>query len=434
MNAKLNLNTLILIILLLLTHTAFAAEPSLHPYTDPSAEGVDRSSLTGKVMCGYQGWFTTTGDGADIAWWHYGKKGGFSRDNCGFDLWPDLTGFDSDERFNTDFRFADGRTAQLFSSQIGKTVDRHFAWMQQYGIDGVFVQRFATDTFAPETLQHLNTVLDHCRAGANQHGRAYAVMYDLSGLQAGQMGRVIADWKSLVDQMKLTRDPGDKAYIHHNGKPVVAVWGIGFNDHRKYTLAECAAFVKFLKEDPACGGCTVMLGVPTNWRTLDSDTVKDPQLLEVIQSADIISPWTVGRYTSPESATRYAQQRMKPDLDWCRLHKLEYMPVVFPGFSWHNLNPQSKSDQIPRLKGKFLWTQYVQDRQAGATMIYQAMFDEINEGTAIFKCTNAPPVGSGCVFVGNEGLPSDYYLWLVGQSQKMLNGKAPATADVPLRD
>jgi hypothetical protein len=306
--------------------------------------------------------------------------------------------------------------------------------MQQYGIDGVFVQRFATDTFAPETLQHLNTVLDHCRAGANQHGRAYAVMYDLSGLQAGQMGRVIADWKSLVDQMKLTRDPGDKAYIHHNGKPVVAVWGIGFNDHRKYTLAECAAFVKFLKEDPACGGCTVMLGVPTNWRTLDSDTVKDPQLLEVIQSADIISPWTVGRYTSPESATRYAQQRMKPDLDWCRLHKLQYMPVVFPGFSWHNLNPQSKSDQIPRLKGKFLWTQYVQARQAGATMIYQAMFDEINEGTAIFKCTNAPPVGSGCVFVGNEGLPSDYYLWLVGQSQKMLNGKAPATADVPLRD
>jgi hypothetical protein len=154
----------------------------------------------------------------------------------------------------------------------------------------------------------------------------------------------------------------------------------------------------------------------------------------VIRSADIISPWTVGRYTSPESATRYAQQRMKPDLDWCRLHKLEYMPVVFPGFSWHNLNPQSKSDQIPRLKGKFLWTQYVQARQAGATMIYQAMFDEINEGTAIFKCTNSPPVGSGCVFVGNEGLPSDYYLWLVGQSQKMLNGKAPATADVPLRD
>jgi hypothetical protein len=415
--------------------TLHAAAPhiqSLHPYTGPSEVGVDPSTLTGKVMCGYQGWFTTTGDGSGLNWWHYSKTGPLSPGNCGFDLWPDMSELDADERFDTSFHNADGSVSQLFSSQIGKTVDRHFAWMQQYGIDGVFVQRFATNAMNATPLQHLNTVLDHCRAGANRHGRVYAVMYDLSGVKAGQMARVMDDWKSLVDGMKLTRDPADKAYLHHHGKPVVAVWGVGFNDHRSYTLAECGELVKFLKDDPKYGGCTVMLGVPTYWRTLERDAVKDPQLHAVIQQADIVSPWTVGRYGSPDAATQYAQQQLTGDIQWCMDHNLECMPVVFPGFSWHNLNPKSKSDQIPRLKGKFLWTQFAAAKKAGATMIYQAMFDEVNEGTAIFKCTNSPPVGAS-QFITYEGLPSDYYLWLVNQGRQMLDGKIPVSQDVPRR-
>src|SRR5204863_147353 len=83
-------------------------------------------------------------------------------------------------------------------------------------------------------------------------------------------------------------------------------------------------------------------------------------------------------------------------------------PVVFPGFSWHNMNPGSALDQIPRLKGQFLWKQMVEAKKAGATMIYQAMFDEVNEGTAIFKCSNSPPVGASS-FVTYEDLPSDFY-------------------------
>ena len=60
------------------------------------------------------------------------------------------------------------------------------------------------------------------------------------------------------------------AYLHHAGKPVVAVWGF-FSDGRKYTLKEDSA--RRLPQDPAGGGCTVMLGVPTYWRTLERDTV-----------------------------------------------------------------------------------------------------------------------------------------------------------------
>jgi hypothetical protein len=59
-------------------------------------------------------------------------------------------------------------------------------------------------------------------------------------------------------------------------------------------------------------------------------------------------------------------------------------------------------------------------------MIYQAMFDEVDEGTAIFKCTNSPPVGAN-PFVTFEGLPSDHYLWLTGMGGRLLRGEIEAT-------
>jgi hypothetical protein len=65
-------------------------------------------------------------------------------------------------------------------------------------------------------------------------------------------------------------------------------------------------------------------------------------------------------------------------------------------------------------------------------MIYVAMFDEVDEGTAIFKCTNQPPVGSS-PFVRYEGLPSDHYLWLAGEGARLLRGERPLAAELPVR-
>lgn len=405
---------------------------AMQPYAGPSFQGVDRSTLKGKVLCGYQGWFTTPTDGAERGWAHYERRGLFEPGHCSIDLWPDVRELDPDERFVTPFRRGDGGPAFVFSSHRKKTVLRHFEWMRTYGIDGVFVQRFAVETRDVLSLRHVNTVLSHCREGANRQGRGYAVMYDLSGLGSGEVKSVREDWKALVDRMRLGRDENDEAYLHENGRPVVAVWGIGFDDGRKYSLEECAELIRFLKDDPDYGGCTVVLGVPTGWRMLDRDAVRDEALLRVTSLADVVSPWTVGRYATPQAAAAHAERVWKPDLEWCRARGKEYLPVVFPGFSWHNMRPEAPLEQIPRRGGEFLWTQFVQAQRAGASMIYVAMFDEMDEATAIFKCTNDPPTGDSR-FLTNDGLPSDHYLWLTGMGGRLLRGEIPPTERIPVR-
>ncbi|MDB6038888.1 MAG: hypothetical protein JWM99_2729 [Verrucomicrobiales bacterium] len=406
---------------------AAVLERTMRPFKGESHPGVNTRTLTGKVMCGYQGWFSAEGDGDARGWTHWGGRNGFQPGSCNIDLWPDMSELDADERFTTPFLHKDGRHAEVFSAFNRKTVLRHFKWMQDAGIDGVFVQRFIVDLSNPRGARHFNVVLDHCREGANLFGRTYAVMYDLSGLGSNQMNRVKDDWKNLVDHMQITKDP---AYLHHAGKPVVSVWGFGFNDRRKYTPEEGLDLVDFLKNDPKYGGCTVMLGVPTYWRALDHDCVNDETVHKLILKADIVSPWTVGRYSNPDQATRYATNTEALDIRWCQEKGKEFMPVVFPGFSWHNMNSRSPLNQIPRLKGQFLWTQFAQAKKTGATMVYQAMFDEVNEGTAIFKCTDDPPTGAS-QFATFEGLPNDFYLNLVGRASRMIRGETPIVEAVP---
>ena len=394
----------------------------LQPYRGPSLRGVAPGTLTGKVMAGYQGWFNCEGDGAGLGWTHWARHRSqpFAPGNVTVDLWPDVSELSPAERFATGFKLADGKPAEVFSSAKRETVLRHFRWMRDYGIDGVFVQRFANGLRDGPGRHHKDVVLANCREGANREGRVYAVMYDLSGLPAGGVARVMTDWKMLRTQMHIGKDP---AHLRHRGKPLVAVWGVGFSDGRKYSLAECRALIEFLKAD----GCSVLLGVPTGWRDRKRDAAPDPALHDVLKLADVISPWTPGRYRNPEEVARHGEKYWQPDLRWCRERSLDYLPVVFPGFSWHNMKPESALNLIPRLKGGFLWSQFVAAKRAGTGMIYVAMFDEVDEGTAIFKCTNHPPGGPN-PFLTYEGLPSDHYLRLTGQGARLLRGEIPISA------
>ena len=66
-------------------------------------------------------------------------------------------------------------------------------------------------------------------------------------------------------------------------------------------------------------------------------------------------------------------------------------------------------------------------------MIYVAMFDEIDEGTAIMKVSDNPPVHDKTRFVDNDGMPSDHYLWLTGLGARMLRGEIPVSFEMPKR-
>ena len=82
-----------------------------------------------------------------------------------------------------------------------------------------------------------------------------------------------------------------------------------------------------------------------------------------------------------------------------------------------------------RRRGRFLWEQFHELSQLAVDCVYVAMFDEVDESTAIFKVTSWPPAQGH--FVGLEGLPSDWYLCLVGEAASRLRQRRPVPLEIP---
>lgn len=396
----------------------------------------------GLIMCGYQGWFRAEGDGTNQGFSHYARSKNFDDNTCKIDAWPDVTEYE--KTYSTSFQLPNGEKAKVFSSVDKSTVDLHFKWMKEYGVDGVFVQRFIGSTRNKADNAPHNIVLKNTFEAASKYERAIAVMYDLSGLHAKgeDLSLVIEDWKMLVDKYKVTNQPGTKTYLNDKGRPVVAIWGVGFPD-RPYNIRNIGLerLIDFLKNDPVYGGCAVMLGVPTAWRTLNADCTPDSYLHEIIKQSDLILPWTVQRFTPllHNDMDRYRDLLLE-DMKWCRENNVSYVPCICPGFSWHNLSKAEFPDDIkpvasiPRQGGRFYWQQISTALVSGAQMLYVAMFDEVDEGTAIFKISNQPPVNCKSKFITNDDMPSDHYLWLTGEAAKMLRKEEPLKMSLPLRD
>lgn len=390
----------------------------------------------GLVMAGYQGWFRAAGDGTNSKHYAYGDE-----NRSGIDMWPDVTEYA--KTYETPFVLADGEKARFFSSNDKSTVDLHFKWMQEYGVDGVFMQRFFNNARADSRRNEAAVILKNASEAASKYKRSIAVMYDLSGLNASNedCSAIIEDWKYLVDELKLTNPKGVNTYLHHNGKPVVAIWGVGFPD-RPYNIRNIGLerLIDFLKNDPVYGNCAVMIGVPNSWRELKGDCIADPYLHDLIAECDIVLPWSVQRYTPllHNDMDRYRDD-MLADMKWCKIHHLDYVPCVSPGFSWHNLSKYEFPDDIkpvgsvPRQGGRFYWQQISTALRNGASMLYVAMFDEVNEATAIFKATDHPPVSKQTSFITMDGKPSDHYLWLTGEAGKMLRNEIPLNMKIPER-
>ena len=381
--------------------------------TTESMSRVRFKSIRNLVMAGYQGWFNTPEDGAGLGWKHFEKEKEFKPGKCTIDLWPDVSEYE--KTYETAFKLPDETPAKVFSSYDASTTDLHFKWMKQYGIDGVFMQRFVVSIRNQKGKDNYNKILNNAVLSAEKYDRAICLMYDLSGMEAGEEDILICDWKELCEKYKLV-SRNNNHYVYHHGKPLVAVWGIGFNDRRKYGYEQVKKIIDFLKSE----GCSILVGVPTHWRTLTIDAVSDTRLLELVKQADIVHPWLVGRFDN--NTYEPYRKSIEEDIKWCKANGKDYMPVLFPGFSWHNMKKDAPQNMIPRLGGRFFWQQVKGAVDAGAESLYLAMFDEIDEGTAFFKCTNTPPVGESS-FITYEGEAPDHYLWLAGEAAKYLRGE-----------
>jgi hypothetical protein len=328
-------------------------------------------------------------------------------------MWPDLTEYSPEETYQAPgFQYPDGSPAALFSSDNPRTIRRHFDWMVKYGIHGVWLQHFVVDLpGGPNEARYPSRmqVLQDVRDAANRTGRVWALAYDMAAMPTDKIFEAMtSEWRRLVE----AGIPNDSRYLHQDGRPVLMVWG--FYTKQNLTPEVANRIIDFFKNDPKCrvflvGGCE------WEWRT-----EKEPGWVAPFRRFDAICPWNVGNYSLDEAGNKWASTGYwREDIEEARRIGMLYIPVFYPGFSWDNLKqlPIGKSN-IPRQRGKFLWRQFHAAAELGLDMGYVAMFDEVDEGTAIFKVTNTPPVQAH--FVTYEGLPSDWYLRLIGEGTKMI--------------
>ncbi|KAI0638931.1 hypothetical protein C8Q77DRAFT_17830 [Trametes polyzona] len=410
----------------------------------------DPSTIHDKFLVGYQGWFTCAGDGEPVGPGHHGWLHWFNypipdggRPNT--DLWPDVSEYTPSELFPAPgLKYADGTQAFLFSSRHPKTVQRHFHWMAQHGVDGAFLQRFLGQTDLEQGNHGIRNqrdeVGDRVMEAAEREGRVFAIMYDVCGVAPDRIQRVLEhDWLHLIRRKAILDSP---AYLREQGRPVVALWGFGMSDAH-HSPAMVRAVARFIRDNTP-GGAYIMAGVPAHWRTSVMDADPDPEFVKVwLEEFDALSPWTIGRYGNEEDADRFEQEKIKGDVELIKQHneqwennrstmrKIDYIPVIFPGGSGHNLSEGKWGwNDCPRKGGHFMWRQLVNVKRHGVRTIYGAMWDEYDEGTAFMPVVSHKrqlPVLETHRFMALDedgfDLPPDWYMRICGFAAEALRGE-----------
>ena len=387
---------------------AGAEQPQVAP--DASAPG----DVVGKITVGYQGWFACIGDGAPIdGWWHWSQDWSQSPSpsNNAIKAWPDMTEFSS--AYQTGYAaLNNGQPAKLFSSYDQQTVNTHFLWMQQNGCDTAALQRFDPNSSEGPTRDAMATKV---RGAAEAYDRKFYIMYDVTGWTNMQT-EIKADWTAKMSA--LTASP---SYAVQNGKPVVGIWGFGFNDaNHPWSAAVCLDVVTWFQSQ----GCYVMGGVPREWLTGVGGSRSG--YLGVYGAFNMISPWMVGAIGDIADSDSVYTQFNVPDQAYCNAHGIDYQPCVLPGDVSAN----------QRAHGDFMWHQFYNMVRVGAQGIYISMFDEFGEGNQIAKTaptTATVPSNSGLLALNEDGTAcsSDYYLRLTADGGRMLKGQLALTSTRP---
>lgn len=381
-------------------------------------------------MCGYQGWFRCPGDKSGTGWSHWSREAAsIGAETLTFEMWPDMSEYPPEERFEAPgFTDAAGHQAFLFSSEQPGTVRRHFEWMRQYGIDVAWLQHFAVD-LPGGPLERLypsrSRVLENVRQAAEATGRVWALSFDIAGMPAPDIfTTVTAEWKRLVDRGITT----SAKYLHEGGNPVVQIWGFYYrNRSNAMTPAAANALIDFFK---APGPYHAFLAGGGDW---DWRQNPDPGWQALFRRFDAWSPWNVGNTSADSAGVRHASTgSWAGDQLECEKHGMLWLPVVYPGFSWDNLQRKTPGTTlIPRRKGNFFWEQFQELSRLKVQSAYIAMFDEVDEGTAIFKLSPNPPAQGH--FVGLEGLPPDWYLRLASEGASRLRTGQQMPLTIPIQ-
>jgi len=414
--------TLLLTLSLLATGSAFAA---------PIGSVVDASTLTGKVMAGYQGWFRCPGDPSGDRWKHWSTNpNSITGDTVSFDLWPDTSEYDKDELYPAGaMTYPDGTQAYLYSAANPKSVLRHFEWMRDYDIDGAWLQQFLVSLPGGIHAQpSLTLVMNNVIAAAQATGRVWAVSYDVAGSETDQIYDVLTkNWQDKVDS-GITSSP---RYLHHNGKPVVNIWGFYYKSSGNKMTPEVANRLIDYFKAPGKYSAFLVGGGSWDWRS-----VSDPDWQAFYKRFDAYIPWNVGNFSKSLDGVNHASTGYWVDNRVAaQANGTMWIPVAYPGFSWSNIARLRKWPQAQftysRNGGKFFWEQWVKLAKMNQKTVYIAMFDEVDEGTAITKVTSTPPTQGH--FVTYDGYPSDWYLRLAQEGVRMLRGQAPIVDQIPIR-
>ena len=370
--------------------------------------------VVGKITVGYQGWFACIGDGAPInAWWHWSSNWGQapSPSNNVIKAWPDMREYA--KTYQTAYsNLNNGQPATLFSSYDQSTVDTHFLWMQQNGCDTAALQRFNPNTSEGPTRDAMAT---RVRTAAETYGRKFYIMYDATGW-TNMATEMQADWTN-----KMSALTASSAYARQNGKPVVCIWGFGFNDaNHPWDAGTCLNVVNWFKSQ----GCYVIGGVPREWRTGTGGSRAG--YIGVYHAFNMLSPWMVGAIGSVADSNNAYTTYTVPDQADCNANGVDYQPCVLPGDVSAN----------QRAHGDFMWAQFYNMVRAGVQGIYISMFDEYGEGNQIAKTAEnqaMTPAGSGLLALDADGTAcsSDYYLRLTNDGGRMLKGQIALTATRP---
>ena len=391
-----------------------AAASVAGPWSSPASAASPAGDVVGKITVGYQGWFACIGDGAPIdAWWHWSSNESQppSPSNNVIKAWPDMSEYTN--VFQTDYAaLGTGAPATLFSSFDAQTINTHFQWMQQNGCDTAALQRFDPNTAEGPTR---NAVTALVNTAAQAYARKFYIMYDATGW-TNMETEMPADWTA-----NMAKYTSSSAYAHQNGKPVVGIWGFGFDDtQHPWSAAACQSVINFFEGQ----GCYVMGGVPTYWRTGVSDSRAG--YLSVYSSFNMISPWMVGRIGSAADSDSFYTNVNVGDQAYCNAHGIDYQPCVLPGDVSAN----------QRANGTFMWEQFYNMVRVGAQGIYISMFDEFGEGNQICKTAaslSGVPVGSGLLALdeGGQTCSTDFYLRITNDGGMMLKGEIALTNVLP---